>query len=754
MTSSRKSATRSGAKREPGTQEINVLVALFKQGRYAEIENLARAMTVRFPQHAFGWKAMGTALLQQGRAAEAVAPLQKAVELSQGDVLLYNNLGNTFAKLDRLPEAEASYRQALRFNPGFIEAHSNLGSVLHGQGRLPEAEASYRRVLELRPDYAEAHNSLGNILQESGRLSEAEASYRHALELKSDCVEAHSNLGNILLKRGRLPEAEASYRRVLELKPDYAEAHYNLGVSLLEQSKFPEAEACLRRTIELRPSHAEAYINLGNTFLEQGHLPEAEASFRRALELKPGFVEARNNLANVIYLQGRFSEALEVARDILRSMAAQNPINSTALGTATPITALLFFGRAGSMFFHSLFDGHPELATLPGIYFKGWFGQDVWKRFAPNPTDPKWRERLAKCIVKEFQPLFDARCQENVVGKPFGNSDWLAKYSGFMDMGADRSQPFVIDQYAFAAALLSLLAPLSSVDQKSCFELIHRAFEVAIRGNTSAGSREGGQIFYHIHNPEIFELAHFLHHYPQARLLYIVRHPVQGMESWMLGKMGLWVLGGNAGETDALASQKDINTMLLQWNMAVGLVITMFKQLYAPFNTLLYSRGVKLEDVKRDARRVMPQIAAWMGISDHPALYEASFCGLQYWGPASKTTGKITGFDTKAIDRPVGRLLGPRDIIIFETLFWPFSHLYGYTDMGADVFSRQLAEIRPWLDEPLEFETRLYAELSDHTQPLEELSPYKSLHCLLHQVWTVLDRDGTYHGMVQPLELK
>ena len=48
---------------------------------------------------------------------------------------------------------------------------------------------------------------------------------------------------------------------------------------------------------------------------------------------------------------------------------------------------------------------------------------------------------------------------------------------------------------------------------------------------------------------------------------------------------------------------------------------------------------------------------------------------------------------------------------------------------------------------------KLYAELPDHTRALQELPPYNRLHRLLHQFWVMLDRDGTYHGMVQPLEL-
>ncbi len=730
-----------------------MLVALFNQRRYAEMEAYAREITERFPSHGIGWNAMGTALLQQGRHAEALAPLRKAAELSHGDSQPHNNLGNTLVKLGRISEAEASYRRALELNPCFVEAYHNLGNTLLKLGRLIEAEASYQRALKLKPGFAEVHSNLGNTLQKLDRLSEAEASYRRALELKPNYVDAYINLGGALMKLDRLPEAEASGRRALELKPDNADAHSNLGTTLLRLGRLSEAEASHRRALELKPGFAGAYNNLGDTLQEQGRSIEAEASYRRALELEPDYAMAHSGLLDALLLQGRHAEALEAARNILRGRAAQNPKITTDPETATPITALLPFGRSGSMFFHSLFDGHPELATLPGVYFKGWFGQDVWMRFATDPADPKWRARLVEAVLYEFQPMFDARCQKNVVGTPFGNSNWLAKDSGFMDMGADRSQPFVVDQNAFASALLSLLAPLLSVSQKTCFELIHRAFEIAIRGNTADGSREGGQIFYHIHNPETYELANFLHHYPQARLLYIVRHPVQGMESWMLVEMKSWALGGNAGEADPLVPLNGANTLLLQWNKAVGVVKTMFNQLHSPFNTLAQSRGVRLEDVKRNARHVMPQVAAWMGITDHPALYEASFCGLQYWGPASKVTGKITGFDTKAIDRPVGRLLGSRDTLIFETLFWPFSHQYGYTDLDAAGFRQQLAKIRPWLDEPLEFETKLYAELPDHTRALDELPPYAHLHRLLRQTWAVLDRDGTYHGMVQPLAL-
>ena len=195
------------------------------------------------------------------------------------------------------------------------------------------------------------------------------------------------------------------------------------------------------------------------------------------------------------------------------------------------------------------------------------------------------------------------------------------------------------------------------------------------------------------------------------------------------------------------------NNQVKNWLRMVSRIVSLLKEFHSPVNRDSLHRGVRLEDIKSSPERVMPQIANWMGVSDHPTLYESSFCGMQYWGGSSASTGKITGFDTAAIRLPLGRIFGKRDIVIFETLFWPFSSLYGYTDMDAPSFRTQLSTIRPWLQEPLEFERKLYEALPERTGLIEDLAPYKRLHLFLNQLWDTLDRDGTYHGMPQPLEL-
>ena len=296
MTFHRKNTPRNETARAPSPQEINTLVALFNQKRYAEMEAFARKITLHSPQHGVGWKAMGTALLQQGRNEEALAPLQKAAHLSLKDAQPHNSLGNTFLKLNRLTEAEASLRLALELKPDYTEAHFNLGDALHAQGRLPEAEASYRRALELKPDFAEAYYCLGNTKKGLGLLDDAAASYRRALEIKPDFAEALNNLGFALRSLGQLDGAMECYRRALCAKPDYAEAHYNFGNALQDIDRFDDAVASYRRALELKPDYAEAYYNCGNALRDIGRLDDAVASYRQALEIKSDYAKAYSNL--------------------------------------------------------------------------------------------------------------------------------------------------------------------------------------------------------------------------------------------------------------------------------------------------------------------------------------------------------------------------------------------------------------------------------------------------------------------------
>lgn len=293
----------------PDSNESSRLITLFNLGRYAELENLARTITRKNPNHGVAWKLLGTALFIAGRNEDALVPMRKAAELLPNDADSHNILASVLHGLGRFAEAEICFRMVLQIDPDLAEVHNNLGIVQDGLGRLTDAEACFRHALQIKPDFADASNNLGNVLQKLGRKAEAVDCYRMAIRIKPDFYDAYDNLGTTLMGLGCIAEAEACCRRAIEIRPDYSDAYNNLGVILKNLGRLDEAKACYQKAVEIEPGFAEAYNNLGIALKELGHIGEAEASYRRALVVKPDFSDAYNNLGIVLKDLGRLAEA-------------------------------------------------------------------------------------------------------------------------------------------------------------------------------------------------------------------------------------------------------------------------------------------------------------------------------------------------------------------------------------------------------------------------------------------------------------
>ncbi|MEO8856574.1 MAG: tetratricopeptide repeat protein [Burkholderiaceae bacterium] len=179
--------------------QVACVEALFKQNKLGEVVRQARAMTLRHPQHAFGWKALGAALVNQGEFDASLEPLQKAVDCSPGDAGALSNLGFALQNRQRPVQAEVNLRVALRFQPNFAPALINLGSTVLGQDRLDEAARLFQQGLAIEPGYIPAHSHLAQVFDEQGRLIEAAAGFRKTLDLIAASGGQNSSMHSALL---------------------------------------------------------------------------------------------------------------------------------------------------------------------------------------------------------------------------------------------------------------------------------------------------------------------------------------------------------------------------------------------------------------------------------------------------------------------------------------------------------------------------------------------------------------------------
>lgn len=181
-------------------------------------------IVARRPDHERALENLGSALLREGRASEAVRWYDQAVRRNTTDAQLRSNLAAGLFQAGRAPEAVKEYRTALQMNPGLLSARCNLAHALFRMGLFDEAATECRIALAVDGTLADVHATLGRSLVAAGRWEDALTALQRACELSPKNVEARFHMALVLLQLGRSAEAIDELRIVLQLSPDHAGA--------------------------------------------------------------------------------------------------------------------------------------------------------------------------------------------------------------------------------------------------------------------------------------------------------------------------------------------------------------------------------------------------------------------------------------------------------------------------------------------------------------------------------------------------
>ncbi len=249
-------------------------------------------------------------LLMGGRADEALAAADRAIQMAAPNARLHNVRGNVRFDKGDSQGALDDFAEAIRLEPGGAVPYSNAGYVLYANGRYPEALKAYEDALQRSPgtpDYLEAHAA---VLAALNRLEEAEADLDRVIAARPD-GPAYSNRGAMRSKRGRYAEAFEDYERALKLAPNDAGVPYNLGLLRLREGKPADAIAPFRRALEMGRATADGWKGLAQALLKTGQFAEAEIAFTKSLELKGGDANVLADRAQARGNLGKLDAALE-----------------------------------------------------------------------------------------------------------------------------------------------------------------------------------------------------------------------------------------------------------------------------------------------------------------------------------------------------------------------------------------------------------------------------------------------------------
>ena len=784
-------------------QTLLKAIAAHKLGKIEEAEHLYGLVLKTQTTNVDANHNLGVLLVSQNKLTEALPLFKTAIETNPNTEQFWISYAKALIKDNKFEEAEIILKKAVMLKLNFYEVYNHLSIVLHKLGRFDEAKINLEKVIELKPDYAEAHSNLGIILKRLGKIDQAEKSYRNAIKLKPNNAEVHHSLGILQFEIDKIGEAEKSYRKVIELKPTFVEAHCNLGNVLQTKEKFKEAEASYQMAIKLKPDYAEPYSNLGNTLYKLERLEEAEKYFRKALELKPDYTAAHNNLGNVLNDIGdlvssinSYKQALNIQSDFaatwqsiffpmqgvkLQTSSTEDPLplldkqasnkyaqvaksilnyrlnqgssstdislnetlsilssndNASIKNPKIPITelitvpnppkkitAMVHFGRSGTGLMHSLIDSHPEISTLPSIYFSEFFDHLTWKKIIAGG----WEE-MADRFAKIYAVLFDASPPNRVATKSGKFIDNIGRKEGMTNVGKERDEVLSVDKKVFIKELKHLMNYHDHLDIFIFFKLVHSAYEKALNNHN-----EKKLIFYHIHNPDTYAQLNFLRLAPSTNWLMMVREPVQSCESWLSKNY----------------YNNDYKTIA---NKIFDILFAVDQSIFKSKNSI----GVRLEDLKEYPKKTIQALCDWLGIKENESLYQMTAQGKKWWGDPTSPDFKNDGmspFGKTSINRKLGTVFSKNDQFILNTLFYPFSVHFGYTQENLEKFKIDLLKVRPMLDQMFDFEKKIAQYKRMDNQKFMKSGSYLFLRSGMIERWNTLNKFHTYPNMLNPLKI-
>lgn len=238
-------------------------------------------------------------LYVHGEPRDAIAYMEKALELSTTELAIYHLLGIFHEKAGDTAKAIAQYQKAIDLEPKFSTAKVRLALLIIDKGPA-QAKTLLEAALAIEPKDARAQCALARCLVASGDKAGASDALRKALALFPVYKEANERLADLLAEQGKTDEA-AAHRKV-------AEAGY----------EAPYADSLYFELLELG-MEVQTLIQVANRNAAAGKMQKAETILTEAIEIEGRGTSAREAMAGIKFRAGRLDEAISMMNSVISS---------------------------------------------------------------------------------------------------------------------------------------------------------------------------------------------------------------------------------------------------------------------------------------------------------------------------------------------------------------------------------------------------------------------------------------------------
>jgi tetratricopeptide (TPR) repeat protein len=237
-------------------------------------------------------------LLQDGKAAEALALIDAAIKAGQHESSFYNLKGLAASELGRDAEAQESFRNVIRLSPTSPMGYNNLGVLFSKLGRFQDAAANFREAHARDPRNFTALLGLGTSLGALHQYAEASNYLQKAWDVRPGDFQTGYEWAHALFEAKQSAAAKNVLERVsVPHASDLAVKYYSLAGAIAGSLNDGVAAAnAYRQAFALSPDSYEIYVALVEASFSQGPNQVESVPAKESLPAPPPGLTASQNL--------------------------------------------------------------------------------------------------------------------------------------------------------------------------------------------------------------------------------------------------------------------------------------------------------------------------------------------------------------------------------------------------------------------------------------------------------------------------
>ncbi len=283
-------------------------------------DSFARAVTLN-PSNIDALNGEGRLLLNEGRYAEALARLDKALDLAPNSPQTIASDAEAKLELERLSDARQQLVAAREKFPRSVPILLLLAKVEEHSGNTEGSEAYLRVAIadvdRLRPEAVLPFIALSELNAARGRLGDARATLDEAKKTLPPSSALERAFGEFDERQGAFDSAIGHYRSAIGKDSKDVAARFRLAVALRRVRRFDEASAELDRVAAVDRDYPGILLERGLLFEDSGDVDRAIDQFKTALAKAPEDSDLQLRVGAAYVAIGRPDDALPMLRKVL-----------------------------------------------------------------------------------------------------------------------------------------------------------------------------------------------------------------------------------------------------------------------------------------------------------------------------------------------------------------------------------------------------------------------------------------------------